>query len=309
MLKQVLLFICVFTFNALRAQQPVTPRVIYDFNTGDEFHYTQSEFNTYSLYSGFSHLILGKSYNTDSSAVSYYVRVNRYRQNLVPGTGQVQDTTYSTEIDTLVYTDLDSNIKFLPDYNVAAYNTYQSWYNFLASSDSSCLSSISYTDSLNTFFLGGIPVDAFQNDIVQTSSSCSNVGRTYSSRFGRGIGLIYALESASGGPNYVYITNLVFYKKGSTTAGTPVNELMTGLKAQRPSGLSFYPNPASDFIRLVGSSTHSGTVYQIFDLHGRQVETGKLESNRTGIDVSNLESGMYVFKLHNQSPVKFTVQH
>ena len=285
--------------------QPFTPRIIYDFAPGDEFHYTESVYVTYGIQSGFSYLILDKSYNADSTSISYIVRVNRYLQNLVPGTGTVQDTTYTTETDTLIYSDLDSNIKYLMAYNVASYPAYQNWYQSLAAMDSSCLSSLSFSEQTDSLLFGGIYVDHYRNEINLTFNSCMNSTRAYAASFGRGTGLLYASENISGGPYYSHYTNLVYFKKGNITAGTPVGALMTGLTDKTFKTVSVFPNPAADFIYLSNFTLPPGGSYEILDFHGRIVSQVFITQGTNRIPVSDLDNGMYVLKIKDRKAIRF----
>lgn len=57
------------------------------------------------------------------------------------------------------------------------------------------------------------------------------------------------------------------------------------------SHFTVYPNPAVDVINVVG--TQPGSTYQIYDVQGRVVDAGSLQTNNT-ITVSNLMSGSYI---------------
>jgi len=61
------------------------------------------------------------------------------------------------------------------------------------------------------------------------------------------------------------------------------------------SDLSIYPNPVSNILRLEGAKSDE---YEVYDLLGRLILQGTLEYE---IDVSELPSGTYIFRVGNES--------
>ena len=61
------------------------------------------------------------------------------------------------------------------------------------------------------------------------------------------------------------------------------------------SDLSTYPNPVSNILRLEGAKSDE---YEVYDLLGRLILQGTLEYE---IDVSELPSGTYIFRIGNES--------
>ena len=68
-------------------------------------------------------------------------------------------------------------------------------------------------------------------------------------------------------------------------------------------GISVYPNPANDRININFSEAQNTSV-NMFDMLGRTVKTTSLFNTRNTIDVSNLNSGMYLIQLSNESGSK-----
>lgn len=64
--------------------------------------------------------------------------------------------------------------------------------------------------------------------------------------------------------------------------------------------ISIFPNPAFDFIRVKAGNDFSGTQYSILDQHGIQMFSGKLESELTSVNISQLKNGVYLFQLEGQ---------
>ena len=58
--------------------------------------------------------------------------------------------------------------------------------------------------------------------------------------------------------------------------------------------MAAFPNPSSDILYLEVSEDYIGTEFTLSDIHGRVVEVLNIHSERTTIDVSGLEKGVYV---------------
>ena len=77
--------------------------------------------------------------------------------------------------------------------------------------------------------------------------------------------------------------------------------------------LQVYPNPASDllYLRFDDGTIVIGKSYKIFTTDGKLVLSGSYNLHGTGIDISKLNSGIYLFKLEGTSsyhPAKFIKQ-
>ncbi len=67
--------------------------------------------------------------------------------------------------------------------------------------------------------------------------------------------------------------------------------------------LNIYPNPANDIITLEADNYTLTDEYYIFDISGRELVNGKISDRRTEINISVLESGIYIIKLQRNSVV------
>ena len=63
------------------------------------------------------------------------------------------------------------------------------------------------------------------------------------------------------------------------------------------SEISVYPNPAKDYIKLEFSDSSDCQSVSIYSIDGRLVETFSETSHQTTIDISGLNTGMYIMKL------------
>ncbi len=64
------------------------------------------------------------------------------------------------------------------------------------------------------------------------------------------------------------------------------------------SGLSVFPNPASDEVIIELSSNSGANVLRVLNMDGRVVDTRRISATRTVLDVSDLAIGVYVIEVH-----------
>jgi len=70
---------------------------------------------------------------------------------------------------------------------------------------------------------------------------------------------------------------------------------------------SVFPNPAQSIINVKTDSKLIGSAYSIFDNKGRVVQTGKISSENTTIELSNFSSGIYMFNVGENMKQSFKV--
>jgi len=64
--------------------------------------------------------------------------------------------------------------------------------------------------------------------------------------------------------------------------------------------ISIFPNPAIDLITVKAGSNLFGTQYFITDQYGRQMLTGKIDSEFISINTSHFNNGIYFFQVAGQ---------
>lgn len=90
--------------------------------------------------------------------------------------------------------------------------------------------------------------------------------------------------------------------------GIIIVSISTGIKEnQSQMNISVYPNPAGDFITVKTNSGFQSSPYFITDLAGRQVLSGKLNSEENFIEISKFEKGIYLFQVAGQRRRSFKV--
>jgi len=83
-------------------------------------------------------------------------------------------------------------------------------------------------------------------------------------------------------------------------------DAILGLETLEINSIKLYPNPFKTDVILKGKEDLSG-VYKIYDLTGKHIQSGKVETditNSTRINLQNLANGIYLFRLQTKTKVK-----
>lgn len=74
---------------------------------------------------------------------------------------------------------------------------------------------------------------------------------------------------------------------------------------QYENAFEIYPIPATDRFHILNRSVnhHSETVFVLYDLHGRQTGSVKLNASQHVFERENLDSGIYFYRIHNENQV------
>ncbi|MDB5283198.1 MAG: hypothetical protein JWO06_2273 [Bacteroidota bacterium] len=118
--------------------------------------------------------------------------------------------------------------------------------------------------------------------------SCFESFETYS--FTKGLGQTFYAAGYFASNSY-YSEQLIYYSNGTTKLGTPYYVL--GIEDPiAPTFLWIYPTLVTDnlFVKTVDSRMFR---FKVFDLNGRQIISGNINSSLSTISVSSLQSGMY----------------
>lgn len=67
-----------------------------------------------------------------------------------------------------------------------------------------------------------------------------------------------------------------------------------------------YPNPTSSYLKVKILNSNEQQEFQIINLTGKIIQSGKTNTNSTTIDISNLEKGIYILSFPNYYSTKFT---
>ncbi len=84
-------------------------------------------------------------------------------------------------------------------------------------------------------------------------------------------------------------------------AGVGVNEIV------KENNFSVFPNPAENKINVKVDATLLGLVYKVYDTTGKSVLSGKINSENTIIELSDLSAGIYLFSVGENMKRSFKV--
>ena len=113
--------------------------------------------------------------------------------------------------------------------------------------------------------------------------------------------------SGSGG-SASYSVGQVVYTPNSGTNGSVAQgvqqpfeiSVVTGIEEAKDINLSVsaYPNPTTDYLTLsIGEFDISNLSYQLYDMQGKLLQSGKITGNQTSIVMSNLVPATYFVKV------------
>jgi len=73
--------------------------------------------------------------------------------------------------------------------------------------------------------------------------------------------------------------------------------------AHQSDEIIIYPNPTSEFINIVNANSQIERV-EIIDIQGRIMIIQSIGGNQANINISNLNSGIYIIKIYNKQWIK-----
>jgi hypothetical protein len=82
---------------------------------------------------------------------------------------------------------------------------------------------------------------------------------------------------------------------------------LSGLIEYSSSEFEVYPNPANKEIYIQTLSKNIGSKFVLSDYTGRAVLTGKIEFEKTQINVEGLAKGTYLFNIGEGRPEKLVI--
>ena len=92
------------------------------------------------------------------------------------------------------------------------------------------------------------------------------------------------------------------YFTSSLSAINAVTMSVTGINNIGTSGISIYPNPATDFVVInIATENFAGATVTVNDTKGRTVIEKMIGSSNSKLDISNLRSGVYVISIKSDS--------
>jgi len=270
--------------------QPFTWADVYDYNIGDEFHYsghdTYVEGGTVQWKS--IKKILGKTVYGSADSVHYQVEECKIRWYPVPPPNT--SSTHDTLVESYNFSQLsaDSTLSMLPDefhrqeMRAAAFSRRFSEFNHRQAQ-------IYNVNGYHWDWTNGCFSDPFEiwGPI---------------SYFVPGLGLTNWMYQLADVSVEEHTSNLVFFKKGTEVWGTQVSTdcsilLGTGEKVISPvSSIEVFPNPAETEvrIRMCNFSPVGNFSFSLYDCSGEKVRYGKLSTNPFLFNRDGLAPGLYL---------------
>ena len=276
--------------NILLGVQPFTWADVYNFNIGDEFHY--SGHDTYSGGAGVQwksiKKILGKTVYGRSDSVHYLVEVCKKIWYPVPppNTSSTHDTLVESYNFNLLTA--DSTLIMLPDefrreeFRAAAYSRKFSEFNHRQAQV--CNFNGYQWDWFNGCF----------NDPFEVYGPISY--------YVPGLGMTNWMYQLADITVEEHTSNLVYFRKGTEVWGTQVATdctilLGTEEKVSSPGpSIDVFPNPARTEVRIRMSNFNPDENFQfsLYNCSGEKVRTGKLSANPFILNREGLAPGLYL---------------
>jgi hypothetical protein len=275
------------------AQSYFTPREVYDFAVGDTLEYSISggiTFTQMQEYGITRYCIQTKTYNIDSSEVCYYSNTYSMKSTWNNSTGYY-DTTRWSGTSTWCYSNLDSNLRYLPNYNDASISDTIEL-SALINQNCSTPTPIYYLDTIEDYFALGITSPA---QVFTMSENCA-MQQYVNEVFKPGFGKIRSHSIQNSDPQGFYQgyndTTLNYMVKNGVSYG--YKDPILGMQTLSEPTIKLIQNPVSTHILLSG---YKGPV-SIIDALGRTL----LKSNFTeeGLPVDFLSNGYYYLKLNSR---------
>lgn len=268
--KNVLLLVFISIVHFSFAQEFLKLRVVYDFETGDEFHFkTHSEESGQGFYGTRitdeleNIFITGKSFSAGNDTVFYTQKVYH---RIISSYG-VTDNIFTKEV---FYTNLDM--------------TTGEFYNYMGE----------YPNVSNPEIFNGR---------IRNSFSESSDGGAHGIGFAEGLGLSGHWGYYNGqGNTRDSKTKLVYYKKGNETWGSKATAIPEAMSQSRYT-LFIYPNPAADQAKLSREGKSEAELV-IYDCGGKEILREPYEGKSKTLNTNMLNPGIYILSAEGSDKVE-----
>jgi hypothetical protein len=247
-------------------------REVFDFNVGNEIHYKRTVNNGPPDFKNIK--VLQRQLNGNSISFIFDVKTENNTYN--PNTWPPITTSYYFYQDTVQYDSLNSFIGGLPEHLI----------------DSPFYLTANVMTSNNTDRFGyTVRNNIFYNQ--QFNAYCTTTPYTERT-FIKGLGFVDFSYAYNGGNQTFDREQLIYYKKGSHTWGTP--RVITGIDRKKASNktLETYPIPTKNTLNITLTDESRYSSYQVMDLSGKVIRT---EPFTAAIKVEDLSDGIYVLRI------------
>jgi hypothetical protein len=288
-----LTFLALLLSHLALAQSFFTPREVYDFTVGDTLEYSISGGYTFTQFQEFGitrHCINTKTYNIDSTEVCYYSDTYSIKRTWNNSAGNY-DTTRWSGTSTWCYTNLDSNLRYLSNYNDASI-TDTIELSAVILQNCSTPTPIYYLDTIEDYFALGVTSAA---QVYTMSENCAMLQYVHEV-FKPGFGKIRSYSSQNADPNGMYQgyndTTLNYMVKNGVSYG--YKDPILGTQTLSESSIKLIQNPVSTHLLIGG---YNGPI-SILDAMGRILYNA--DSIEVGLPVDFLSKGNYYIRLNDR---------
>lgn len=260
---------------------PLTYRDIYDYNPGDVYHYTHHRHGSQAM-------------SLDDQFIMKVINIIQHNPDSV--TYEFERTVYD-EYDTVIQGQTTKKSKSYIDTVTAGYDL------------STRIGTGSFIDTIDLyenfeigFFNDYYSAPAYSKmpyTVLQLDSTklCNYAFEHYEKiDYVFGVGRFSHMEDYSQASFHDNIEQLVYYKKGNTSWGTPL-VITVGLHEEKNQMIKVYPNPVEDQLTIEGILTNWN--YEIIDVSGQTIKTGLLKPALNRIPLEDLNSGVYFIKMNS----------
>lgn len=137
--------------------------------------------------------------------------------------------------------------------------------------------------------------DEFNNGCWKLQTTNSLYTRNYIKGLGGPYGKPYILIDIE--ENVIdHRVDLVYYKKGSKTWGTPLVISGIDLPEVKPD-IAVYPNPATDKISISSDFLSEPCIFEMMDVRGIVILRTEVDAIRNSVNLSNFSKGLYLYRL------------
>ncbi len=160
--------------------------------------------------------------------------------------------------------------------------------------------------NLDSLIHSGFIDSVYTNENLYNGRIINNVSYgnedTWSLRFVAGCGRVVT-NFTSWGETLHSEDELVYYKKGEEEWGTPMPVSIENINANAID-IKIYPNPSTDYITIRLNDLINSTL-TITSLTGNKIKTIELITNLTSIDISSLNSGIFLLSIKKDEQVYY----
>ena len=248
----------------------------YDFQVGDEFHYTDVS----------NFLMGGGSFESSKTIVKILSRENfndsiRYLEDIETSTTRKQNTTV--------------------DY-ITSHNHYQSTLVIRPNKVFDVNPGVPiFSEDSARVSINDISKSSFQQAYIKASNcwyrSPELDDACVSESYLKGRGLVYLASGCWTWQSFSEY-NQVYFKKGSITWGVPL--VITGTKQpEAMSEIGIYPNPTTDKLTINHELPPGENTFELLDLQGKVVRKLIIRDNESQLSLAEFSKGLYLYRLIN----------